>query len=360
MPAFIFFYITIDYLAVLSSLAIVGGVYFFFLGFQLLAHKRLLLSIPNSRIHGAALGLIEIDGRATGPNTLPAPATGCPCFLYRTIAWHKPGDRSNWQKVADETLHLPFFVDDTTGRMLIEPLGAELDLEHEFQEEYATSLSFSSDDIPLRVKSFLARHNVASDRALRVTEYVIKPDDPLFIAGTVVENPGVELRAPRPKISQEDSSHRDEAVTAPQVISLYGGPVAANASEMTQQGKIAAALTRAGITKPEAWSAAGIPYQSVAMPQAAPPAAPDAGNRIAQRAPDPESLQNAASDSRFDLSPPVVLMRGAIDSPFVISFRSQRDMVGSLAWKSAGMVCGGAMITLLGFYTLLRQFGFFR
>jgi hypothetical protein len=257
VPAFIFFYIPSNYLAVLSSFAVVGGLYFFFLGFQLLAHKRLLLSIPNSRIRTAALGLAEINGRATGPNTMPAPVTGRPCFLYRTIAWHKPEGKSGWTKVAEEILHLPFFVDDTTGKMLIEPLGAELDLECDFQEEYDISLSYSSDDIPLRAKSFLARHNVSSDQSLRITECLIKADDPLFIAGTIVENPGIELRAQRLETSNPNFAGQTEAhATAPQVITLYGGPAAASASEMTQQGKIAAALTRAGITKPEAWSAA--------------------------------------------------------------------------------------------------------
>lgn len=358
MPAFIFFYIPINYLAVLPSFAVVGGLYFFFLGFQLLARKRLLLSIPNSRIRGATLGLVEINGRASGPNTMWAPVTGRPCFLYRTMAWHKPEGKSNWEKVADETLHLPFFVDDTTGKMLIEPLGAELDLECDFQEEYDTSLSFSSDDIPLRVKSFLTRHNISSDQSLRITECVIKPDDPLFIAGTIVENPGIALRAPRSETSLTKFASQTEAhAAAPQVISLYGGPAAANATEMTQQGKIAAALTRAGITKPEAWSAAGVPYQAAALEQISPPAAVVGDNHLTRRTSDSPSLQNGSIDSsKLDLSPPVILMKGANDATFVISSRSQKEQLSSLAWKSAGMVWGGAMITVLGFYMLLLQF----
>ena len=48
-------------------------------------------------------------------------------------------------------------------------------------------------------------------------------------------------------------------------------------------------------------------------------------------------------------------MKGANDSAFVISFRSQKEFVVSLAWKSAAMVCGGAAITFLGVYVLLVQ-----
>jgi hypothetical protein len=52
-------------------------------------------------------------------------------------------------------------------------------------------------------------------------------------------------------------------------------------------------------------------------------------------------------------------MKGANDSTFVISFRSQKEFVIALAWKSAGMVWGGAAIMLLGFYMLLMQSGLF-
>jgi hypothetical protein len=48
-------------------------------------------------------------------------------------------------------------------------------------------------------------------------------------------------------------------------------------------------------------------------------------------------------------------MKGANDPTFVISFRSQKEFVSALAWKSAAMAWGGAAITLLGLYTLLAQ-----
>jgi len=49
------------------------------------------------------------------------------------------------------------------------------------------------------------------------------------------------------------------------------------------------------------------------------------------------------------------LMKGANNSTFVISFRSQKEFVSALAWKSTAMVWGGAAITLLGLYMLLAQ-----
>jgi E3 Ubiquitin ligase len=365
VPAFLILFIPMNYLSVLACLEIAGGLYFFSIGFQLLARKRLLLATPNSRIRSAALGLVEINGVATGPHTMAAPITGKPCFLYRTIAWQRSeGKNHDWQKVADETLHLPFFVDDTTGKMLIEPLGADLDLHRDFREEYSTSMFFSSDVVPPRVGAFLARHGVNTDHELRIEEYSIKPGNPLFVAGTLAENPGVEVRPISSRTIERDSRdnpHSHESVS-PEIIRLYGGAPASSAEGMSQQAKIAAALTRAGITKPEAWSAAGVPFQSVNM--ANNPNPMTAAVQVQERTPvtstkldGQRALQNQSEPSAFSLTPPVVVMKGANDPTFVISFRSQKEFVGALTWKSAGMVWGGSAITLLGLYMLLAQMG---
>jgi len=369
VPAFLILSIPMNYLSVLACLEIAGGLYFFSIGFQLLARKRLLLATPNSRIRSAALGLVEINGVATGPHTMPAPITGKPCFLYRTIAWQRSeGKNHDWQKVADETLHLPFFLDDTTGKMLIEPLGADLDLHRDFREEYSPSMFFSSDVVPLRVGAFLARHGVNTDHELRIEEYSIKPGNPLFVAGTLAENPGVEVRPISPRTVERESRDNPPSPesVSPEIIRLYGGAPASSAEGMSQQAKIAAALTRAGITKPEAWSAAGVPFQPVNMannpnpnpiPMTAAVQVQERASVTSTKSDGQRALQNQSEPSAFSLTPPVVVMKGANDPTFVISFRSQKEFVSALAWKSAGMVWGGSAITLLGLYMLLAQMG---
>ena len=357
-------FIPMNYLTLLSLFAIAGGLYFFSIGFQLLARKRLLLMTPTSRIRSAAMGLVEVNGTATGPHTMPAPITGKLCFLYHTTAWQqREGKKQEWEKVADETLHLPFFLDDTTGQLLIEPLGADLDLHRDFREEYATSIFSSTDDIPPRVRAFLSRQGIASNRPLRIDEYSIKPDDMLFIAGTLTENPGIEMRGPSSHVdsSRITVAHKiAEQAPAPQIVRLYGGTDSSSTQGMSQQAKIAAALTRAGITKPEAWSAAGVPYGGLAVEENPTPA----GYRISttqssenENAEDPDSGDDQVGPSPVNPAPPVVLMKGANDPTFVISFRSQKEFVSALAWKSAGMISGGTAITLLGLYMLLAQMG---
>src|SRR5580700_4410815 len=94
----------------------VGGLYFFCLGLGQVARKRLVLTIPRSKISSPSLGLVEVNGVAAGPYTMPAPITGKPCFLYHTTAWQRhDSGKQEWEKVADETLHLPFFIADSAG-----------------------------------------------------------------------------------------------------------------------------------------------------------------------------------------------------------------------------------------------------
>jgi hypothetical protein len=353
--------IPINELAIVSSLAIAGGLYFFVSGFRLLARKRLLLTTPTSKIRSAAMGLVEVNGMAAGPYTMPAPITGKPCFLYHTTAWQqRDGKKEDWDRVADETLHLPFFIDDSTGQLLVEPLGADLDLHRDFREEYAASFfssNFSNpDDVPPRVSVFLSRHDIVPARRLRIEERSIKPEDALFIAGTLTENPGVQVRSFSPRSDYSGGSAPNnfaEQRPAPQIIRLPNGSAPSSTQEMTQQAKIAAALSRAGITKPEAWSAAGVPYQAIAVEENAPPA--PVFTTAKARLHEERQHEDQPKPSDFNLTPPVVLMKGENNPTFVISFRSQKEFVSALAWKSAAMVWGGAAITLLGLYMLLLQ-----
>jgi hypothetical protein len=352
--------IPINHLTILSAAAIAGGLYFFYLGFRLRARKRLLLATPTPKIGSAAPGLVEITGVAAGPYTITAPITGKPCFLYQTTAWQqRNAKKDEWEKIAEETLHLPFFLGDSTGQLLVEPLGADLDLLRDFRQEYAASL-FSSDlsgrdEVSPRISVFLLRHGIAPARLLRIEERVIKPNDALFVTGTLMQNPGVQVRPLSPHSDATAKSApgklpEQDAVPAPQIIRLSPDLPPSATPAMSQQSRIAAALTRAGIAKPEAWSAAHVPYVDVAVEENAPPAAvPTAADESRQ------ADQTKPPD--FDLAPPVVLMKGADHPTFVISFRSQKESVIALGWKSTATIWGGAAITLLGLYTLWTQIG---
>jgi hypothetical protein len=126
---------------------------------------------------------------------------------------------------------------------------------------------------------------------------------------------------------------------------------------MTQQGKIAAALNRAGITKPEEWALAGasVPEaspQGIAVENGWQPEAdskPEAPAVAANGQPKPDK------GSGFNPAPPLVLMKGADKAAFAISSPSQPELVSSPGWKAVAMVVGGAGLTVLGLCVLLLE-----
>jgi hypothetical protein len=345
-------------------------VYLFYRGFRFLQRKRLILNTPASKIRSAAMGLVEINGLAVGPYTMLAPITAVACYYFHTTAWQwqQRGKSNEWEKVAEESLHVPFFLDDNTGRVLVDPQGAEMDIHRDFHDEFGTSLFSSGLEIPVNVSSFLARHGVSTDKKIKIYEYCIKPKNALFILGTLAQNPGLSVSAtPIRSLTEENavslripdisglSPNTDVSIAGkmlsptfksepalPTRIQLMGPTSRDQVSDPAEQQKITAALMKAGITNPAAWAAAGLANPAVA---AAPASASTGGGAVA-----------AIATEQFDLHPPVVLMKGAHDPAFLISWHSQRDVISSLSWKSTLMIWGGPALTLLCAYIVAAHF----
>src|SRR5271155_5432798 len=142
-----------------------AGIYLFIQGFRLLQRRRLILDTPFSRIRSASMGMVEVSGLAVGPYTMMAPITGRPCYYYRTVIreYRQQGKNKEWVTVAGECMHLPFFVDDNSGRLLVDPRGADLDLHCDFADEFCNSFFTTKDAAPAGVNSFLSRHGIVTD-----------------------------------------------------------------------------------------------------------------------------------------------------------------------------------------------------
>jgi hypothetical protein len=295
---------------------------------------------------------------------MTAPITGVPCYYFHTTAWQwqQRGKNSQWVKVADERLHVPFFLDDNTGRVLVDPQGAEMDIHRDFHDEFGTPLFSSTMEIPSNISSFLVRHGVSTDKKIKVEEYCIKPKNSLFVLGTLAHNPGLSVSAtPVLSLTAEQSalsfhmpdisnlSPQTNVTTAGKVlvsafknepagIHLLAANRPAPVSDPAQQQKITAALMKAGITNPAAWAAAGVMRSAVVA------------------TPTSTAAAAALALEQFDLHPPVVLMKGGHNPAFLISWHSQRDVVSSLSWKSALMIWGGPALTLLCVYIVAAHF----
>ena len=375
-----------------ALIGVAGGLYLFVRGFKILQRKRLLQNTPESKIRSASIGLVEISGQAVGPYTISAPACGLDCFYYRTIAWElkQSGKNKEWVKVAEESLHVPFFLDDGTGRLMVDCNGAETDLHRDFHEQYRHSFFSADDPVPDGIRSFLARHGVSSEHELKIDEYCIKPKNFLFVLGTLTENPGLELtsvpqRTSLPgtvsiKLPGDGSRTVSISLDNPLRPSLEMAPpdpvypavaplTPTDSSGPIDETRIADALVKAGITSPRAWAAAGIANPAAARSLAANvgmhPPQPNGVPQFTQTsfsagaavAPAPDLTSAPVKPEQFEPQPKTVLMRGDNDRAFFISWRSQKEIVSELTWKSALYIWGGPLLILLSAYVLLENFG---
>jgi hypothetical protein len=375
-------------LLVWCDIGFCAGIGFFFYGFQLLQRRRLILDTPFSKIRSASMGMVEVSGLAVGPYTMVAPITARPCYYYRTLVWEykQQGKNKQWVKVAGEAMHLPFFVDDNTGRLLVDPRGADLDLHRDFEQQFCDSFFTTKDPAPANVLSFLARHGIVTSNKIKVEEFCIKPKNALFILGTLSENPGGEV-GPEPirdseaissfspqgfslslnslSFAASRSEQEFETRTAAQrlaarsedashqLIRLPQESLPTKSSEMSQQQKIASALLKAGISSPAAWAAAGVPAAGMAGFGGVQILSVPTNAALSMDGEGSSGTGCSAPANAFDPHPPVVLMKGSNNKTFLISWRSQQEVARSLGWKCALMIWGGPALSLLCLYFFL-------
>jgi len=158
-----------------AALAVVAGPALFVRGFRLLERKRLIMDIPRSTIRSAALGPIEISGKAVGPYTLVAPISRSDCLYYRVAGQSNPkANLKNWKM---RELCAPLFLDDGTGKVMIYPTHCDLQIEASDQTEDRGKAGLALAGLPLE------------GEAEFLQEYCIRPGDQLFVLGDLQENP---------------------------------------------------------------------------------------------------------------------------------------------------------------------------
>jgi len=348
------------------AIGAIAGVVIFLRGFRMLRYKQLILNTPFSKVRSASMGLVEVSGAAQGPQTIPAGITGEACYYYRARAWQmkQSGRSRSWQCVADESLSVPFFVVDPTGRMLVDPQGAQMDIQRNFKDEFDTSLfSNNLDMLPENVARFLNRNNISLSRSTRVEESCIKPESPLFVFGTLGRNSSAAQWTPSVNVSAATSPLHGQ-------FNFFGGR-AGNAvlsslgvRQSTVDPSYVAALATAfpcvsphpsrPAPAPVAWSSISMDEEDhlSASPRAAAVATAEPDDPPADDAPPASAPMNAPESAGLESCPPVAICKGTRSDPFMISVHSQREVVRSLAWKSGLCIWGGPVLTLTCFYLL--------
>jgi hypothetical protein len=120
------------------TIFVIVGLGVFIAGFKTYREYRILEDTPQAPIRSIPMGLVHIHGKTTGENRLTSPLTHTPCYYYKVQVekWVKRDkDREGWETVSTSTEMRPFYVDDTTGQVLVDPTNAEFDVPKTLQAE---------------------------------------------------------------------------------------------------------------------------------------------------------------------------------------------------------------------------------
>ena len=96
--------------------------------FRLQRRRRVMEDMPTARIRSAAQGYVELIGRALPPDApLFSPITRTPCCWYRYKIEKRDDDNKNsWSVQEQGKSTTQFWLDDDTGRCIVDPEGAEV------------------------------------------------------------------------------------------------------------------------------------------------------------------------------------------------------------------------------------------
>ncbi len=132
-----------------SSLIGLGlGAGLFYFGFKSYRERQLVRDTPTSKIRSLAVGTSEVKGEATPvAKPLVSPLTHTPACIYEFKVQEKQPKKKTrtdpdtgrtrtrtkweWKTVLTMREHVPFYVDDGTGRVPVKPDGATLVMEVE-------------------------------------------------------------------------------------------------------------------------------------------------------------------------------------------------------------------------------------
>jgi hypothetical protein len=208
-----------------------AGIFWFFKGFRVYREYRVLADTPEIPIRSIAMGLVEIHGKArpAAETLVNGPVSGIPCLFYKVDIerWVTDRQGGHWSHYRTDANGLSFYLEDRTGKVLVDAHRAEYDLMQSSRRETGGvgrgllslfgggksapaggSAMISEQDLLAYVGSVGSGAGASASAALggllsggsislggdargryRLTEYCILPEHWYDVTGTCVENP---------------------------------------------------------------------------------------------------------------------------------------------------------------------------
>jgi hypothetical protein len=175
-------------IVIYAAFGFFAGIAAFAKGLSSLRLKRLIENTPTSKVRAAAIGLVEVCGEAVPcAGKLSSPFSGKDCVYYKyTIEeYRRSGKHSRWITVKNGDSRIRFYVQDDTGKILVNPDEASIEIP--VDGEYNSG---SGQDPSACVLDFLDASGIKHEgffgwnKTMRFREYFIAPGDTVYVMGT--------------------------------------------------------------------------------------------------------------------------------------------------------------------------------
>jgi hypothetical protein len=134
-----------DNLEIYAVLGFFFGLYTFYKGFRQYRNYLLIADTPEIAIRSIPMGFVQVHGIAKGDKTISSPVTHTPCFAYKVVIerWKTDsnGHGGHWSLHRTDMDGVGFYLNDSTGEVLVDAQGAELDLPRSARCEAGTGTS---------------------------------------------------------------------------------------------------------------------------------------------------------------------------------------------------------------------------
>lgn len=138
----------------LIPLAMVGiGIILFIVGFMKYREYRVLADTPRIPVRSVSMGLSHVAGTSTGGEPLISPLTQVPCYYFEVKVEKKvkKDDKETWETTHRDRAEVPFYIQDETGKILVNPQNAEYNLPQAFWGELQPPALLSFGHAPRKV-----------------------------------------------------------------------------------------------------------------------------------------------------------------------------------------------------------------
>ncbi len=185
-----------------SAIALIAGLAALGEGSREYLLVRKIRNTPTSKVRSAAVGLVELAGKAVPTEEMKSPVTKNASAYWHVLAQyyhqssHRGHDTSEWVTFYSKSSAARFYVEDDTGRMLIDPAGGEIRIKPDFSFEGHLSDKTFFGLIPQRqldaqVLGYL-KENPDAEQAfkahggqnIRLYEYFLAPKDDIYVLGS--------------------------------------------------------------------------------------------------------------------------------------------------------------------------------